>query len=182
MLSPKFTSTSLSKDILLLLYKIYGGEGGIRTHESIFIPYTLSKRASSATPAPLPLLILLDFSINRVWICYNAREVILLDDLLEELQTGGLQKDLVTSGLAQIGSDLAMPCFTLAQQEGLSPQRVAEKIVATLKHRAVKKVEAVNGYVNLWLDSRFLIQRLRDLDFEQHPLSQQKPKKQKSNY
>ena len=105
--------------------------------------------------------------------------MILLDDLLDELQAAGLQKDLVSSGSPQLGSDLAMPCFTLAHKEGVDPQKMAEQIVATISHPALKKAQAVKGYVNLWLDSRLLVRKLKEIDFVKHPLSRQKPKNSK---
>ena len=62
-------------------------------------------------------------------------------------------------------SDVAMACFKLAQQTQEPPHVVAQQIAAQLSDRPeLRTVEAVGGYVNLSLKSRFLARRLADLD------------------
>lgn len=97
----------------------------------------------------------------------------LLKNLLLELEQYGLRADFVQPGSADLGSDLAMPCFDLAKQQRQSPQAIAEAIAKQLKHEQIQRVVAVNGYLNLWLKSQFLAQTLFDLQPENQPLGQQ---------
>ena len=90
-----------------------------------------------------------------------------LQTLLSDLEPLGVPPDLVQLGLPDIKSDLAMPCFTLVKKPE-NPQSFAEKLAAKIKHPAIKKATALNGYLNLWLSSQFLAQTLKELP----PLSQ----------
>ena len=46
-----------------------------------------------------------------------------LQNLIAELEQFGLRYDLIQAGLPELGSDLAMPCFVLAQEQKPSPSR-----------------------------------------------------------
>ena len=50
-------------------------------------------------------------------------------------------------------SDLAFPCFSRAKETGKNPNDIAKEIAGGIKTAGlVKKVEAVNGYVNIYLN------------------------------
>lgn len=99
----------------------------------------------------------------------------LLEDLLKELEAFGIKSELIISGSPQLGSDLAMPCFKIAQASPENPQTMAESIASKIKHSAVDRVQAVGGYVNLWLEPGFLAQRVHDLTLRERPLGFQPP-------
>lgn len=90
-----------------------------------------------------------------------------LKDLLSELKDFGLKSELIQPGLAELGSDLAMPCFSLSRDSKLNPQQIAQQIAQKLKHPHIRKATAVNGYLNLWLSSSFLAQTLANRQVEQ---------------
>lgn len=48
--------------------------------------------------------------------------------------------------------DFALPCFQFAKVLRKSPALIAEEIVASVNHPSIRKAEAVNGYVNIFLD------------------------------
>ncbi|MBD7985226.1 arginine--tRNA ligase [Sporosarcina sp. Sa2YVA2] len=48
--------------------------------------------------------------------------------------------------------DFALPCFQFAKVLRKSPAIIAEEIAASIKHPSIRKAEAVNGYVNIFLD------------------------------
>ena len=98
-----------------------------------------------------------------------------LKNLLSELEDFGIDANLIQSGSAELGSDLAMPCFSLARIRKLPPQQIAEQIVNNLSHPHVKYSSAVNGYLNLWLSPAFLAQNLADWQAEQENLGQKQP-------
>ena len=83
-----------------------------------------------------------------------------LEKLLAELEESGLRPGLVQPGLPELGSDLAMPCFALAKELGTDPRRIAEDLASKISHAKLKKVQAVNGYLNLWLSSEALAESL----------------------
>ena len=95
-----------------------------------------------------------------------------LQNLIAELEQFGLRYDLIQAGLPELGSDLAMPCFILAQEQKAQPQQIAEEIAATLQHPQVRRAQAVKGYLNLWLASSFLVQNLRDWQTQEVNLGQ----------
>ena len=98
-----------------------------------------------------------------------------LNNLLVELEYFGVRPELIQPGLSELGSDLAMPCFSLVQEEKLSPQKLAEKLAADLKHDHVERASAVNGYLNIWLSSRSLAKNLSAWQAEQKNLGQKNP-------
>ncbi len=95
-----------------------------------------------------------------------------LNNLLVELEDFGVRPELIQPGLSELGSDLAMPCFSLVQEEKLSPQEFAEKLATGLKHDHVERASAVNGYLNIWLSSRSLAKNLSAWQAEQENLGQ----------
>ena len=96
-----------------------------------------------------------------------------LSILLSELEDFGLKPELVQAGLPELGSDLAMPCFSLAQTSKQPPQQIAQQLAEQLNHIHIKKAEAVNGYLNLWLSPSFLAHNLDDWQTENENLGQQ---------
>ncbi|MYB40326.1 arginine--tRNA ligase [Candidatus Saccharibacteria bacterium] len=95
-----------------------------------------------------------------------------LSSFLAELDDLGLRGDLIQAGLPELGSDLAMPCFVLAKEQDLPPQTVADKLAAEVEHDEIERLEAVNGYVNLWLKPRFLAEQLLTWQAEHKNLGQ----------
>ena len=52
--------------------------------------------------------------------------------------------------------DIALPCFKLSRVLRSAPVKIADAICAGLKCEAIKKAEAVNGYLNVFIDDDFL--------------------------
>ena len=48
--------------------------------------------------------------------------------------------------------DLALPCFPFAKELRKSPIVIAEEIAKAIDHPLIHKAEAVNGYVNIFLN------------------------------
>ena len=96
-----------------------------------------------------------------------------LSILLSELEDFGLKPELVQAGLTELGSDLAMPCFSLAQTRKQPPQQIAQQLAEQLNHTHIEKAEAVNGYLNLWLSSSFLAHNLANWQADSENLGQQ---------
>lgn len=47
--------------------------------------------------------------------------------------------------------DYALPCFSFAKKMRKSPQAIAEEIASQMRDKRIEKVEAVNGYVNIFM-------------------------------
>ncbi|GEN83110.1 arginine--tRNA ligase [Sporosarcina luteola] len=77
------------------------------------------------------------------------------NDILQALQiVSPIQLEeqmLVRPAHAKLG-DFALPCFQFAKVLRKSPVAIAEEIAASVKHPLIQKAEAVNGYVNLFLN------------------------------
>ena len=56
--------------------------------------------------------------------------------------------------------DIALPCFKLSRTLRTAPIKIAEAIAAELKDCAIKRVEAVNGYLNIYLDGECLAKKV----------------------
>ena len=56
--------------------------------------------------------------------------------------------------------DIALPCFKLSRTLRSAPVKIAEAIAAELKMTAIKRVEAVNGYLNIYLDGEYLAKKV----------------------
>ncbi|KAA0955792.1 arginine--tRNA ligase [Sporosarcina sp. ANT_H38] len=62
--------------------------------------------------------------------------------------------------------DLALPCFPFAKELRKSPMVIADEIAQAINHPLIRKAEAVNGYVNIFLDrttvTSALLQKILD--------------------
>ena len=56
--------------------------------------------------------------------------------------------------------DIALPCFKLSKTLRMAPVKIAEVIAAELDLSAIKRVEAVNGYLNIYLDGAYLAKKV----------------------
>ena len=56
--------------------------------------------------------------------------------------------------------DIALPCFKLSKTLRSAPVKIAEAIASELKMDAIKRVEAVNGYLNIYLDGEYLAKKV----------------------
>ena len=60
--------------------------------------------------------------------------------------------------------DIALPCFKLSRTLRMAPVKIAETIAAELSMTAIKRIEAVNGYLNIYLDGEYLAKKvIRDV-------------------
>ena len=86
-----------------------------------------------------------------------------LENLPDELKK--YQSTLVECVDAEKG-DLTIPCFAFAKEMHKSPMIIAQEMVEEFKNlEIVQKVEAVNGYVNIFLNREFVAQKTLN-DFE----------------
>ena len=56
--------------------------------------------------------------------------------------------------------DLALPCFKLSKTLRMAPVKIAASIAESFSVAAVAKAEAVNGYFNLYLDGKYLADKV----------------------
>ena len=56
--------------------------------------------------------------------------------------------------------DIALPCFKLSRTLRMAPVKIAETIAAELNLSAAKRVDAVNGYLNIYLDGEYLAKKV----------------------
>ena len=56
--------------------------------------------------------------------------------------------------------DLALPCFKLSKLLRNAPVKIAAELSDGLSVEAIEKVEAVNGYLNIFLDGNYLARRV----------------------
>lgn len=56
--------------------------------------------------------------------------------------------------------DVAFPCFTLAKVWKKSPQSIAAHIASQINHDSIERVQAVGGYVNIFLDQQKVTQQV----------------------
>lgn len=56
--------------------------------------------------------------------------------------------------------DVAFPCFTLAKVWKQSPQNIAAQIASQLNHDSIERVQAVGGYVNIFLAQQQVTQQV----------------------
>ena len=69
---------------------------------------------------------------------------------------------------AKFDADLAVPCFKFAAQKSKSPQELASQLAAELRLEMIESVEAVGGFVNIWLKPTSLAEGIhQDLVEEQ---------------
>ena len=84
-------------------------------------------------------------------------------DILQALQTVSpiqLEEHMLERPTqAQLG-DFALPCFPFAKVLRKSPAVIAEEIAASIDHPLIRKAEAVNGYVNLFINREVIADSL----------------------
>jgi arginyl-tRNA synthetase len=76
-------------------------------------------------------------------------------DVLQALQTVSpipLEEHMLERPAYSKLGDFALPCFPFAKVLRKSPVAIAEEIASSLTHPTIRKVEAVNGYVNIFLN------------------------------
>ncbi|WP_406945623.1 arginine--tRNA ligase [Halobacillus sp. SY10] len=73
----------------------------------------------------------------------------------EDYQRDWVQQQIETPKQPNHG-DLAFPCFPLAKTLKKSPHLIAEEISSHLKHPIFKEVQTVGGYINIFLDQKFV--------------------------
>ena len=56
--------------------------------------------------------------------------------------------------------DIALPCFKLSKLLRMAPVKIAESIAAELKLHSIDRIEAVNGYLNIYLDGEYLAKKV----------------------
>ena len=56
--------------------------------------------------------------------------------------------------------DIALPCFKLSRTLRMAPPKIAETIAEGLSVPAIKRIEAVNGYLNIYLDGEYLANKV----------------------
>ena len=56
--------------------------------------------------------------------------------------------------------DIALPCFKLSKLLRMAPVKIAESIAAELKLHSIVRIEAVNGYLNIYLDGEYLAKKV----------------------
>ena len=52
--------------------------------------------------------------------------------------------------------DIALPCFKLSKTLRMAPVKIADGIASAVSSEAVGKAEAVNGYLNIFINNDFL--------------------------
>ncbi len=76
-------------------------------------------------------------------------------DILQALQTVSpvpLEEHMLERPANSKLGDFALPCFPFAKALRKSPVAIAEEIAGSLTHPSIRKTEAVNGYVNIFLN------------------------------
>ena len=56
--------------------------------------------------------------------------------------------------------DIAFPCFKLSRILRKAPPAIAKEISDTFKSDVVSKVEAVNGYLNIFVSNEYLLKNV----------------------
>ncbi|MFS0690147.1 arginine--tRNA ligase [Sporosarcina sp. 179-K 8C2 HS] len=84
-------------------------------------------------------------------------------DILQALQTVSpiqLEEHMLERPANSKLGDFALPCFPFAKILRKSPVTIAEEIAASVEHPLISKAEAVNGYVNLFMDRKVIADTL----------------------
>ena len=85
---------------------------------------------------------------------------ILNKELSEFFSLGEINKHLESPSNDELG-DYALPCFNLAKKLRKSPKLIAEDLVDKLQNiKEFSHVEAVSGYLNIFLDKKWLIDHI----------------------
>lgn len=77
------------------------------------------------------------------------------NDILQALQSVSpipLEEHMLERPANSKLGDFALPCFPFAKILRKSPIAIAEEITSSLTHPSIRKAEAVNGYVNIFLN------------------------------
>ena len=75
-------------------------------------------------------------------------------EILQRSTTEGIEEQMIeVPTYAHLG-DYALPCFPFAKKMRKSPALIAEELAAQIKDENIEKVEAVNGYVNIFMKRR----------------------------
>lgn len=61
---------------------------------------------------------------------------------------------IVTDASDKFDADLAVPCFAIAKDRGDDPQAIASDVASKLEMPEIEKVEAVTGFVNIWISPK----------------------------
>ncbi len=72
--------------------------------------------------------------------------------VLQQLSPISLDERLLERPIYTHLGDLALPCFTFAKELRKSPVVIAEEIAKAINHPLISKVEALNGYVNIFMN------------------------------
>jgi len=67
---------------------------------------------------------------------------------------------VVTDASDKFDADLAVPCFAIARQRGVDTQELASEAAGGLKLDELEKVEAISGFVNIWLKPQVIARAL----------------------
>ncbi|MCG7343620.1 arginine--tRNA ligase [Sporosarcina sp. ACRSL] len=84
-------------------------------------------------------------------------------DILQALQTVSpiqLEEHMLERPANSKLGDFALPCFPFAKVLRKSPALIAEEIAASINHPLIRKAEAVNGYVNLFMNREVIANSL----------------------
>ena len=93
---------------------------------------------------------------------------LLIKDLPENLQK---YKDSIQECADSAKGDFCLPCFALAKKLKKSPVAIATELADSFKdNKVIQKAEAVNGYLNLFLNKQFVAQSLLD-NYQKYGLS-----------
>lgn len=82
-----------------------------------------------------------------------------LSSLLEQVTEEEIKALLAYPQHADMG-DLCLPCFKLSKLYRKAPQQIAEQLAEQLSGDIIERVEAVAGYVNIYLEKSKLAQQL----------------------
>ncbi|MGH7196987.1 MAG: arginine--tRNA ligase [Candidatus Saccharimonadales bacterium] len=85
----------------------------------------------------------------------------------------GARELVIEPANSKFGADFAIPCFKLAAELQKSPIDIANTLAAELKHDALTKAEAVNGFVNLWLSDAVLAEGLSQVHEQKDAFGEQ---------
>ena len=56
--------------------------------------------------------------------------------------------------------DLALPCFKMSKTLRMSPVKIAEAVADSFENAYVDRAEAVNGYLNIFLDGQKISEKV----------------------
>lgn len=75
-------------------------------------------------------------------------------EVLQKTTTGLIEEHMIeVPTYAHLG-DYSLPCFPFAKKLKKSPNNIAQEIAASIQDPSIEKAEAVNGYVNIFMNRR----------------------------